>query len=113
MENQEYQNMSQNNNTHIEEKASVGLAILSFIIPLVGLILFITKRKERPKTAKACGITALVSVIISIVLSVIMSVAGTSLLGAALDENSDSSYSEMFDLENDSELSELFEDSEN
>lgn len=42
-----------------EEKASVGLAILSFIIPVAGLIIFLVKKKERPKTAKVSGIYAL------------------------------------------------------
>lgn len=50
-----------------EQKASVGLAILSFIIPIVGLILFITMKDKRPKTAKASGICALVSFILGIV----------------------------------------------
>ena len=34
-----------------EEKASVGLAILSYLIPLIGLILFLTKKDNKPKTA--------------------------------------------------------------
>ena len=32
-----------------EEKASVGLAILSYLIPIVGLILFLTKRTTNLK----------------------------------------------------------------
>ena len=35
----EYSNQ-QNNNQNIEEKANIGLAILSFLIPLAGLIIF-------------------------------------------------------------------------
>lgn len=54
-----------------EEKASVGLAILSYIIPLAGLIIFLVNKDKRPKTAKVSGICALVSFIINIVLSVI------------------------------------------
>lgn len=50
-----------------EEKASVGLAILSFIIPIAGLIIFLSYRKKRPKTAKVSGICALVSFILGIV----------------------------------------------
>ena len=63
-----------------EEKASVGLAILSFIIPLVGLILFLTKKGKQPKTAKACGIAALVSVILGIVFSIIFTIVGSRAL---------------------------------
>lgn len=60
----------------IEEKASVGFAILSFFIPLAGLIIFLTKKNDRPKTAKVSGICALVSVVLGTVISIIASVAG-------------------------------------
>lgn len=60
----------------IEEKASVGLAILSFFIPLAGLIIFLTKKNDRPKTAKVSGIYALVSFILNIVIGVIGGVIG-------------------------------------
>lgn len=82
----------------VEEKASVGLAILSYIIPLVGLILFLTKKDNRPKTAKACGICALVSFILNIAISIIMSVAGGAAMFSAIGNeaaNTDiNSYSE-------------------
>lgn len=60
----------------IEEKASVGLAILSFFIPLAGLIIFLTKKNDRPKTAKVSGICALVSFILNIVIGIIGGVIG-------------------------------------
>lgn len=60
----------------IEEKASVGFAILSFFIPLAGLIIFLTKKNDRPKTAKVSGICALVSFILNIVIGVIGGVIG-------------------------------------
>lgn len=55
-----------------EEKASVGLAILSYLIPLAGLIIFLTKKDKQPKTAKVSGICALVSVIINVILCIVM-----------------------------------------
>ena len=80
-----------------EEKASVGLAILSYLIPLVGLILYLTKKDTKPKTAKLCGKCALISFIINIVLSIIMyAVMGGAMLGGimdAVDGDTDSSYS--------------------
>lgn len=60
----------------IEEKASVGFAILSFFIPIAGLIIFLTKKNDRPKTAKVSGICALVSFILNIVIGVIGGVIG-------------------------------------
>ena len=82
-----------------EEKASVGLAILSYLIPLVGLILYLTKKDSRPKTAKVCGKCALASVIINIVLTIILyAVMGGALLSGLSDEAAvDSSYAESYD----------------
>ena len=81
----------------VEEKASVGLAILSYLIPLVGLILYLTKKDTKPKTAKVCGKCALASFIINVVLSVVIYTAiGTSMLGEIMDDKSsdtNSSYS--------------------
>lgn len=55
-----------------EEKANVGFAILSFFIPLAGLIIFLVKKDNEPKTAKVSGICALVSFVLGIILSVVM-----------------------------------------
>lgn len=64
----------------------VGWGILSFLIPLVGLILFLTWKTERPRTASVCGKCALaavivevVGVILSVIISAVMlgSIAGT------------------------------------
>lgn len=74
----------------IEEKASVGLAILSFFIPLVGIILFFAKKKSKPKTAKACGIAALTSIAICVIMSI---VGGKSREDSASSSSDYSSYS--------------------
>ena len=52
-----------------EDKASVGLCILSVFIPLFGIIYWPLKHKETPKKAKACGIAAIISWGVSFVLS--------------------------------------------
>ena len=82
-----------------EEKASVGLAILSFIIPLAGLIIFLVKKDSRPKTAKVSGICALVSFIINIIFTIVIyGVMGTAMLsGVTEDAINDFSYYEEFD----------------
>lgn len=69
---EQYQNYNYNYNYQypmppVEEKASVGLAVLSFFIPLAGLIIFLIEKDKRPKTAKTSGICALVSFILYIV----------------------------------------------
>lgn len=68
-----------------EEKASVGLAILSFFIPLAGLIIYCTQKDSKPKTAKVSGICALVSFIANIAISVIIMVTSGFLVGEAVD----------------------------
>lgn len=65
-----------NNNAVKEEGSPVGWAILSFLIPLVGLILFITWKDSKPKTAKVCGIAALVGFVLNLLLSIISIASG-------------------------------------
>lgn len=87
-----------------EEKANVGLAILSFIIPIVGLILYLTKKDSQPKTAKACGKCALACVIINIVITIVYSVVIGLAAKDVIDDSSsiteNSSYSNEVDAEN-------------
>ena len=59
------------NQVNANDKRSIGLNIVSFLVPLVGLILFLVMKKETPKKAKAIGISALVGYILSIVVSVV------------------------------------------
>lgn len=67
---------------------------LSYLIPLVGLILFLTKKDNKPKTAKLCGKCALASVIINVVLSIIMyATMGAAIFGSLSDsDDTDDSY---------------------
>ena len=51
-----------------EDKRSIGLNILSFILPLVGLFLFLGHRKKMPIRAKSIGISTLVGAVIDIML---------------------------------------------
>ena len=58
--------------------------LLGFCIPVVGLILFLIWKDQKPKTAKAAGIGALVSVIIYVVayiLIIALGVGGAMMLG--------------------------------
>lgn len=80
-DNSYYNNLNQNNyqpqNTIIkEEKANIGLAILSWIIPLAGLIIYIVKKDTEPKTAKVCGICALISTILPFLLLILIAILG-------------------------------------
>lgn len=55
-----------------EDKTSIGLSIVSFFVPVVGLVLYLIMRKETPNKAKSIGICALIGYVLSIVISVIM-----------------------------------------
>ncbi len=61
-----------NNRKIVEDKANVGLCVLSVFIPLFGIIYWALQYKETPKMARACGITALISWGVSIVLGIVL-----------------------------------------
>lgn len=65
--NNNYNRMFQNTDPAKIDDGNIGLAILSFLFPIVGLILFLCWRVEKPKTAKRCGICALVSFVLNLV----------------------------------------------
>lgn len=56
------------------DKRSVGLNIIGFLFPLIGLILFLCLKKDTPIRAKSIGKWALIGVIFSIVIGVILGV---------------------------------------
>lgn len=99
-----------------EQKASVGFAILSYIIPLAGLVIYLTQKDKRPKTAKVSGICALVSFILNTLIVIIMyAVMGAALFSAADDYTDysygdDSYYSDYYDDYYDDTYDETYDD---
>lgn len=63
-----------------EDSGSFGWAVLGFFIPLVGLILWLVWKDEKPKCAKSAGIDALVGFILSILLGLMSGCASLLLL---------------------------------
>ena len=61
----------ENTNPNTEDKPTIGLSILSFIIPIVGFILAAVKRKSNPLSAKRYLIFAIVSTVLFIYLHII------------------------------------------
>ncbi len=53
------------------DQPSVGLNIISFLIPLVGLIIYLTERDRSPRKATSAGKSALWGVGVTVVLSII------------------------------------------
>lgn len=58
--------------------------LLGCCIPIAGLVLFLVWKDTKPKTAKAAGIGALVSVIIGIVYYILAFTIGFGLVSAGL-----------------------------
>ena len=57
--------------TNPNDASSFGWAFLGFLVPIVGLILFLVWKDESPLKAKSCGKGALVSVIVSAAIGII------------------------------------------
>lgn len=62
-----------------------GYGFLSFLFPIVGLILFIVWKEDRPKTSSTCGVCALISFLLGVVGSIILfSVTVSAAYGAEI-----------------------------
>lgn len=54
-----------------EDKRSAGFCILSFFIPLLGLILYLVWKDQFPNKAKGCGIAAIIGAVCAVIGGVI------------------------------------------
>lgn len=70
----------ENNVNVAEDKGGFLWGLLGCCIPVVGLVLFLVWKDTKPKTAKAAGIGALVSVILLVVWYILMAVLGVGLM---------------------------------
>ena len=68
-----------------KDAPDMGFAILGFLIPLVGLILYLIYKDQAPLKAKSAGKGALISFCIGLFFSVIYGIAIMGMTGA-LDE---------------------------
>ena len=59
---------SQSTAPAVVDKGGFGWGLLGYCLPIVGLILFLVWKDTKPKTSKAAGIGALVSVILGVVI---------------------------------------------
>ena len=76
--------MEGNNNNQVVDNGGFLWGLLGCCIPLVGLILFLVWKDQKPKTSKAAGIGALVAVIAYVVFYVLMFVLGIGLTAAGM-----------------------------
>lgn len=68
----------------VADAPNMGLAVLGFFIPLVGLILYLINKDTAPKKAKSAGKGALIGFIVSTVLGIVYGAILGSLLGSAM-----------------------------
>lgn len=73
--------VAQETKTTVVDNGGFGWGLLGCCFPIVGLILFLVWKDTKPKTSKAAGMGALISVIISVVWYILMAVLG---IGAGL-----------------------------
>ena len=66
------------------DRPNAGFAVLGFLIPLVGLILYLVWKGTYPLKAKSCGKGALIGVIAEVVLYVIVFIARFALAGSGV-----------------------------
>jgi hypothetical protein len=64
------------------DQPSVGLNIISFLIPLVGLIIYLTERERSPRKATSAGKAALWGVGVTVILSMISFFVAISILSS-------------------------------
>lgn len=65
-----------------EDQKSTGLNVISFLIPLVGLIVYLTQKDSYPIKAKSAGKAALWGVGTGIVLNILMGILSVGVLSA-------------------------------
>lgn len=53
------------------DKGGIGWGLLGFFVPVVGLILYLVWKNEKPNTAKSVGIGALIWLVIYIVIFIL------------------------------------------
>lgn len=68
--------VAQSSTPEVVDKGGFLWGLLGYCVPLVGLILFLVWKDTKPKTSKAAGIGALVSVIIAIIAYVLIFALG-------------------------------------
>lgn len=68
----------------VEDSGSFGWAVLGFFIPLVGFILWLVWKDEKPQSAKMSGIGALVGILFSLIVNLASGGCVAAMIAASL-----------------------------
>lgn len=71
--------------SHEMTRDSIGWGVLGFFIPLIGLVLYIIWKNDRPRDAKYAGVGALLCVVFSVAFAVIAVVVGGAGMFGTMD----------------------------
>jgi len=55
----------------VDDNGSFGWGVLGFFVPIAGLILYLVWKDQRPRSAKAAGIGALINVGVELIIGLI------------------------------------------
>ena len=66
------------------DEKSTGLNVISFLIPLVGLIVYLTQKDTHPIKAKSAGKSALWGVGVSVALGILFTIIGGAMVASML-----------------------------
>ena len=67
-------------NLNLNDNSSTGLNIISFLIPLAGLVIYLIEKEKAPKKANAAGKAALWGVGVGVLLSIISIIISISMI---------------------------------
>ena len=70
---------NQNTSPAVVDNGGIGWGILGFCIPIVGLVLFLVWKDQKPRNAKMAGIGALISVAAGVIMYVLLAILGVGL----------------------------------
>ena len=65
-----------------EDAPNMGFAFLSFLIPIVGLILYLMWHETYPLKAKSCGKGALIGFIVAVIGGILISVISSCVMAS-------------------------------
>ena len=68
-----------------DDAPSGGMAVLGFFFPLIGLIIYLVIKDNKPKKAKSAGKGALIGFIVSVVLGIVSGIIAATAVNNAIN----------------------------
>lgn len=69
-----------------DDKSNVGLNILSFFVPLIGVILYFLLKKEQPVKAKNCCKSAIIGVVVFVILCIVLIILSGNAINSSINK---------------------------